>query len=91
MVQILDPTDEREPVHRELSQRPSHLSRVALLDINKVRGNVLIDQLQSKLSERMPGVTFTRYKKPTFARPAPPELLKQILAETDFVIEALAD
>lgn len=91
MVQILDPTDEREPLHRELSQHPANLSRVALLDINKVRGNVLIDQLQSRLSERMPGVTFTRYKKPTFARPAPPELLKQILAEADFVIEGLAD
>jgi hypothetical protein len=91
MVQILDPTDERKVLQRELSQRRAQLKQVALLDINKARGNVLIDRLETRLSERMPGVKFVRYKKPTFARPAPPELLRQILAETDFVIEALAD
>jgi hypothetical protein len=91
MTQILDPTDERETLQRELSKAPSQLTRIAILDINKVHGNVLIDQLESRLSERLPGVAFNRYTKPTFARPAPPELLKQILADNDCVIEGLAD
>jgi hypothetical protein len=36
-------------------------------------------------------VTLKRYRKPTFAKPAPEELLRKIAGESDFVIEALAD
>ena len=39
----------------------------------------------------MPGVEISRYRKPTFAKPAPDELRRQIAKESDFVIEALAD
>ncbi len=92
MTTILDPTDERVPVERSITPRPEVISgAVALLDISKPRGNVLIDRLQEQLAERLPGVTFNRYAKPTFTKPAPDELRKQIQAENDFVIEALAD
>ncbi len=92
MTTILDPTDERVPVERMPSVRPGTLSgNVALLDISKPRGNVLIDRFQALLSERLPDVTFNRYSKPTFTKPAPDELRQQIKAENDFVIEALAD
>ncbi len=92
MTTILDPTDERVPVERMPSARPGTLSgNVALLDISKPRGNVLIDRFQALLSERLPDVTFNRYSKPTFTKPAPDELRQQIKAENDFVIEALAD
>jgi len=92
MTTILDPTDERVPVERMPSVRPGMLSgNVALLDISKPRGNVLIDRFQALLSERLPDVTFNRYSKPTFTKPAPDELRQQIKAENDFVIEALAD
>jgi len=90
-MQILDPTDERTPIARELSPRPARLRTVALLDISKARGNVLIDQIEKRLSETLPDIRISRYKKPTFARPAPAELKQQILADADFVIEALAD
>ncbi len=92
MTTILDPTDERVPVERMPSVRPGTLSgNVALLDISKPRGNVLIDRFEALLSERLPDVTFNRYSKPTFTKPAPDELRQQIKAENDFVIEALAD
>ena len=52
---------------------------------------MLIDRLQELLGERLPGVTFNRYAKPTFTKPAPDDLRRQIQAENDFVIEALAD
>lgn len=92
MTTILDPTDERTPVRRALSARPEAITgRVALLDISKPRGNVLIDRLQERLTERLPGVTFTRYAKPTFTKPAPDDLRRTIAEENDFVIEALAD
>ena len=92
MVTILDPTDERVPVRRALTARPESISgTVALLDISKPRGNVLIDQLEARLRERLPGVEFRRYSKPTFTKPAPMDLRKKIAEECGFVIEALAD
>ncbi len=92
MTTILDPTDERVPVQRSLTRRPEAITgTVALLDISKPRGNVLIDRLQERLTERLPGITIKRYAKPTFTKPAPDELRRTIAEESDFVIEALAD
>jgi hypothetical protein len=89
---ILDPTDERVPIRRQLSARPEAVTgTVALLDISKPRGNVLIDRLEERLRERLPGVTFRRYNKPTFTKPAPDDLRRTIAEEVDFVVEALAD
>ena len=92
MTTILDPTDERVPVSRQVAQRPAEISgTVAFLDISKPRGNVLIDRLQDVLTERLPGVSFKRYAKPTFTKPAPDNLREEIRVSSDFVIEALAD
>ena len=92
MTTILDPTDERVPVERAITPRPAHITgKVAFLDISKPRGNVLIDRLEELLAERLPDVSFNRYAKPTFTKPAPDDLRRQIQAENDFVIEALAD
>ena len=89
---ILDPTDERVPVRRSLTPRPESMTgTVALLDISKPRGSVLIDRLQARLAERLPGVEFKRYRKPTFTKPAPGDLRRKIAEECGFVIEALAD
>ena len=91
-MEILDPTDERIPVRRSLTDRPATITgTVALLDIAKARGDVLINQLDARLRERLPGVTFKHYRKPTFTKPAPSDLRRQIAAECGFVIEALAD
>ncbi len=92
MTTILDPTDERVPLQRTLSRRPEAVTgTVALLDISKPRGNVLIDRLEERLMERLPGITVRRYAKPTFTKPAPEALRRTIAEESDFVIEALAD
>ena len=92
MLSILDPTDERVPVTRQITPRPKQITgNVALLDISKPRGNVLLDRLEETLSQRLPDVNITRYAKPTFSKPAPEELRQQIQANNDFVIEALAD
>ena len=92
MTTILDPTDERVPVERTVTPRPATITgSVAFLDISKPRGNVLIDRLQERLAERLPDVTFNRYNKPTFAKPAPADLRRRIQQENNFVIQALAD
>ena len=91
-MQIIDPTDERVPIARSLTPRPEAISgTVALLDISKPRGDVLIARLEERLAERLPGVALKRYKKPTFTKPAPEALRREIAAEADFIVEALAD
>ncbi len=92
MTTILDPTDERVPVRRSLTKRPEAVSgTVALLDISKPRGDVLLDQLEVRLRERLPEVDVLRYSKPTFTKPAPEALKQELAKEADFVVEGLAD
>ena len=92
MTTIMDPTDERVPVARQITPRPEVISgTLALLDISKPRGNVLLDHLEELLAERCPGVKVQRYAKPTFTKPAPDTLRQEIFRDNDFVIEALAD
>jgi hypothetical protein len=88
---VLDPTDERAPAHRAARPRPASLDglHVGLLDIAKPRGNVFLDRLAELLTER--GIAPRRYIKPTFTKPAPLDLRREISAECDVVIEALAD
>ena len=92
MTLILDPTDERVPIRRTLAKRPEKITgTVALLDINKARGNIMIDQIKRRLNERMPGVEVKCYRKLTPAKPAAEDIRRQIMEESGFVIEALAD
>ena len=88
---VLDPTGELEPSFRQLLAKPNSLEglTLGLLDISKAKGDVFLDRLETLFTEK--GVAVRRYKKPTFARPAPTELLQEIATNVDVVIEGLAD
>ena len=88
---LIDPTSERRPASRQVNPRPRSLDgrTVGLLDISKSRGDVLIDELERLLAAD--GVRTVRYRKPTFARPAPVDLRHEIATHCEVVIEALAD
>jgi len=88
---LLDPTGERGSIERPRAARPPGLDGqvVGLLDISKPRGEVFLQQLAARLTAR--GATIKRYSKPTFTKPAPPDLRRRIAEECDAVIEALAD
>ena len=88
---ILDPTGEQQVAQRQRLARPASLdgTTVGLLDISKPRGDVFLDRIEQRLTEQ--GVTVRRYRKPTFAKPAPADLRAQMAAECQLVIEALAD
>ena len=88
---LYDPTGEFAPLMRAPLAKPATFSglTVGLLDISKARGDVFLDRLASLLGAQ--GLTVKRYKKPTFTRPAPVELLQQIASDCDVVIEGLAD
>jgi hypothetical protein len=92
MTTILDPTDERKPVARQITARTGTLSgTIGLLDIRKPRGNVLLDELERQLTAAAPGVTVKRFTKPTFTKPCPGDMRRDIAAQVDYLVEALAD
>ena len=92
MTTILDPTDERKPVARQITARSGTLSgTIGLLDIRKPRGNVLLDELERQIKAAAPGVTVKRFTKPTFTKPCPDDIRRDIAAQVDYLVEALAD
>ena len=88
---VLDPTGEQRAPSRAPLPRPPALQgrTVGLLDISKARGDVVLDRLAELLAAD--GVVVRRYRKPTFARPAPVDLRHEIAEQCEVVIEALAD
>jgi hypothetical protein len=62
---------------------------VGLLDIAKPRGDLFLDRLSERFTER--GAAVKRYRKPTFTKPAPIDLRQEIAVQCDAVVEALAD
>ena len=91
MTTLLDPTSELAPGNVTPLPRLKDVSgkTVGLLDISKPRGDVFIDRLEELFSER--GARVKRFSKPTFAKPAPPDVRRQIAEECAAVVEALAD
>jgi hypothetical protein len=86
---VLDPTAERDAApERPLAAR-GDARTIALLDIRKPRGDVFLDELERLLRER--GHEIVREAKPTFTKPAPQDLRREIAERCDAVIEALAD
>jgi hypothetical protein len=90
-ITLLDPTAEASPVERPRVPRPPDLTGrvVGLLDISKPRGDIFLDRLSALVTER--GAVVRRYTKPTFTKPAPLDMRRQIAQECQLVVEALAD
>jgi hypothetical protein len=88
---ILDPTGEHTVTERQQLPRPAALTNqvIGLLDISKPRGDIFLNRLEQRLVEA--GAQVRRYRKPTFAKPAPVDLRHEIAANCTLVIEALAD
>jgi len=88
---MLDPTAERSVPERPLLARPAKIDgmHIGLLAIAKTRGDIFLDRVEQRLTER--GFEVKRYAKPTNTRPAPTALSQKIATEVDLVIEALSD
>ena len=88
---LLDPTNESTVLQRSRLARPDSLrgKTIGLLDISKPRGDVFLNRVEQRLTER--GAAVLRFKKPTFAKPAPVDLRHEIAIKCELVIEALAD
>jgi hypothetical protein len=91
VIELLDPTGEREPTERPPAPRPESLDglTIGLLDIAKVRGDVFLDRIAEILDER--GFRVARFRKPTYTKPAPADLRGEIRTRCHALIEGLAD
>lgn len=88
-LEVLDPTAERGSLERPLSPAPPPGARIALLDIRKPKGDVFLDRLEQLLVAE--GYSVARTAKPTFTKPAPADLRRELAVSCEAVIEALAD
>ncbi len=90
-VDYVSPFDERRRAAEPLAPRLESVrgKRVALLDINKRRGDEFLDRIEELLHERGAG-TF-RITKEIFSKPASPEIIRRIANRGDLVVEGLAD
>ena len=91
-VVLVNPMNERVPEAARPPRRLGSLDgrRIGLLDISKPGGSVFLDRLESLLRKEYGVAEVIRAAKPTFARPAPAEVISG-LRGADAVIEALAD
>jgi hypothetical protein len=92
MAEFLDPTDS-VAVPRRRAPRLSSLEgrTIVLLDISKPKGNFFLDRVEELLRAEARAQSVLRVSKPTFAKPAPDALRRELLTSADAVIEALAD
>jgi hypothetical protein len=91
---LVNPLDETVRSAGESAPRLQTLAgkTIGLLDISKPGGSLFLDRLEQLLKERYGVARVVRSVKPTFAKPAPAEVLDRLVAEKcDGVIEALAD
>ena len=87
----VSPFDERVAPEQPLAPRPATLAglHVTLLDIRKNRGAEFLDRIEALVQQA--GGTTTRAVKEIFSKPAALDLIEQIAAHSDAVVQALAD
>jgi hypothetical protein len=87
----VSPFDERRRVAEPLAPRRADLegARIALLDINKRRGDQFLDRIEALLRAR--GAHTFRLVKEIFSKPASPEIVRRIADRGDLAVEGLAD
>jgi hypothetical protein len=90
-MEYVSPIDERVKDPEPLAPRTAGIEgkSVALLDISKNRGAEFLDRLELHLQEH--GARTRRFRKPTFSRPAPANLIEEIAIHGDLAVEGLAD
>ena len=94
MPTLVSPLDESTQTAQQPAPRLDTLAgkSIAFLDISKPGGSVFFDRLEQILTETYGVASVLREAKPTFAKPAPPEVINRIrAANIHAVIEALAD
>jgi hypothetical protein len=93
MTKLYDPTAAPVSSATPLTARVADLNGkvIGMLDISKPKGDVFLDRLAERIAVQFQPREIIRRTKPTFARPAPEEVRKELEQKCDLIIEALAD
>jgi len=88
-----DPTAELSPLMRERLSPPATLNgcTIGLLSISKERSAEYLDTVEARLAAQFSDATLRRFEKPTHTKPAPENVLQQIIESCDVVVVGLAD
>ena len=86
-----DPTAETAAAMRERVAPPEDLAKatIGLMSISKERSDEFLDALEARLAGR--GLEVLRFAKPTHTKPAPENVLADIVERCDVAVVALAD
>ena len=91
---LVNPLDETPRDEATVPQRLDAIrgKTIGFLDISKPGGKDFLDRLEKLLIGTHGAAAVKRYSKPTFAKPAPDEVIDRIVRDQcQGVIEALAD
>ncbi len=88
---VLDPTLEVETPRVERVPRPAHIRVLGLLDNGKRNSNKLLREIGAMVKANHPDLTLNYYRKDSAYRPAPSDLLAQIITECDAVLVGIGD
>ena len=90
---VYDPTGRVETLTRALAPRVDTIEglRLAVLDNTKWNAARLLDNVVALLGETTRFSQINRYKKETFTKPASPDLIRDIAANNDLALIAIAD
>lgn len=90
---VLDPIAPSNVSEKFLAPRLDDLNGkvMGLLNISKNGSDIFLNRVEELMREHFDLVDVVRVTKPTFARPAPQELITELADRCDFVVEALAD
>ena len=86
-----DPTAETAATQRDRIPPNVDITQatIGLLCISKERSEEFLDSVETQLSNR--GLKVLRYAKPTHTKPAPENVIQDIVEHCDVVVEGLAD
>lgn len=92
-LKVLSPLNERPSEAKKAAPRVKNLAGkvLGLLDIRKRQSDVFLDRLEELLKERCKLKGIVRRQKPGEERPAPEALRRELEAECDAMVIALAD
>ncbi len=90
---VFDPCGIVDASAKPLAPRVADLGglRLAVLDNTKWNGAKLLDAVVARLASDVRFGEVNRYKKETFTKPAAPALLREIAANNDIAVIAIAD
>ena len=90
---LLDPIAPNNASEKFLAPRLDDLDGkvMGLLNISKNGSDIFLDRVEELMREHFDLVDVVRVTKPTFARPAPQDLITELADQCDFVVEGLAD